>query len=125
MKKKIKKESGPDRIQRAQEEARKAKVIRDLCDRIIWLFDMPANQGMDGSEIEISNLIEKISPWQSKVSNDDAIWEALWQSYKVAFGFGYALGQMLDLPDIDITPIKELLKEKRGVLYMPHEKKAA
>ena len=125
MKKKINKESATTRMERVEGNAQKAKVIRELCNKIAWVFDAPANQGMGGSEIEISNLIETISPWQSKVSDDDPTWEALWQAYKVAFGFGYALGQTLDLPDIDIKPIKDLLREEKTLIYMPREKEAA
>jgi len=29
---------------------------------------------------------------------------------------------MLDVPEIDITPIKDFLREKKTLLYIPHEK---
>jgi hypothetical protein len=129
MKKKIKNQSASDRsvsdrIKKVNEAAKKWKAIRKLCDKMVWFFDMPCNQGMEGSEIELSSLIDEISPWQN-IDHNDEEFSRLWSAVKVSFGFGYALGQMLDLPDIDITPIKELLREKRALLYMPHEKKAA
>ena len=141
MKKKIEKGSGPSRIQKAEENIRirvqnadkktqKAKVIRELCNEMVWLFDMPANQGMDGSEIMISNLIDEIAPWQKEIGeedgslSEDSKFVRVWEGIKVSFGFGYALGQMLDLPEIDITPIKDLLRDRRALLYMPHEKAA-
>jgi len=130
MKKKVKNESASDRsisdrIRKVKEAAEKWKAIRELCNKMVWFFDMPCNQGLEGSEIELSNLIEEISPWQHQVSDEDGKFEKVWDGVKLSFGFGYALGQMLDLPDIDITPIKELLKERKVLLYLPHEKKAA
>jgi hypothetical protein len=92
MKKKIKKESGPSRIdkveenirtKRAEESARKAKTIKDLCDKMVWLFDMPANQGLDGSDIELSNLIDQISPWQKYVGEEQGVFEKVWEGVKI------------------------------------------
>jgi hypothetical protein len=121
MKNKIKTESGSSRIQKVEEKAQKAKVIKDLCNRIVWLFNMPANQGLDGSEVELSNLIDEIAPWQKWAGNDENFGR-LYEAMKVSFGFGFALGQMLDLPEIDISPIKDVLRERKALLYMPHEK---
>lgn len=122
MKKKIKKESGPSRIQKVEGNIGKMKAIREVCKEILWAFDMPSNQGeIEGPEI--STLIEQISPWQ-ELPHNEGEFEVYWEAFKVSFGLGYALGQMLDLPEIDITTIKELLREKKALLYMPHEKAA-
>ena len=125
MKKKVEDGSGSSRMKRVSEKEVARRRIRELCEKIVWLFDLPANQGIEGSEVEISTLIDKISPWQNIPHDTDEEFEKFWSAIKVSFGFGYALGQMLDLPDIDITPIKELLREKKALLYMPHERKAA
>ena len=129
MKNKIRNQSGRSRIQRTNQNAQKIKSIRKLCEEIVWAFEMPANQGeLDGDEIFI--LIDDISPWQSEISSnknfgeDDDKYERVLEAMKVSFGFGYALGQMLDLPDIDIKPIQEFLREKKSLLYLPHKKKA-
>ena len=124
MKNKIKNQSGRSRIQRANKNAQRMKVIKELCDKIAWLFDMPSNQGLsDGPEL--FNLIDEISPWQELMGDDDSDFDKLWTAMHVSFGFGYALGQMLDLPEIDVTPIKELLRKEKALIYLPHEKKAA
>jgi hypothetical protein len=97
--------------------------IEKLCDKIAWLFEMPSNQGhVDGPEL--FNLIDKISPWQELIGDKDSDFDKLSTAMHVSFGFGYTLGQILDLPEVDITPIKDLLRKEKALIYLPHEKAA-
>ena len=123
MKKEIEKKSGSDKIRKAEEKNRKAKIVRELCDKIVWYFDMPSNQGLTCGP-ELSNVIDKVSPWQREASDEDGKFEKIWEGVKVSFGFGYALGRMLDIPDIDVTPIEDFLREEKALLYLPHRKAA-
>lgn len=121
-----------NRIQKAEEnvriqhrkETQKAKAIRDLCDKISWRFDVGSHQGnVDGPYI-LGLVNEKIAPWEKLVDGDNE-WNRLYEAMKTSFGFGYVLGQLLDIPDINITPIKDLLRKEKILLYMPRENKAA
>ncbi len=109
--KKMKKESGPSRIQKAQESMKRWKAQRDLCEKIL---EEPNTDGV------LFSLIDRMVPPVDSEEWDEQDCERM----IVSFAFGYVVGQMLDMPDIDITPIKDLLRKEKVLVYMPHEKKA-
>lgn len=122
-----KKESISSKIEKTKENLSKTKTLRELCERIFDAFEMPGfNTGaLEGPEPSV--LIDELAPWQNLVPDtlkSPSPFENLYQAIKVSFAIGYAVGQMLDIPEIDITPIKELLREKKSLLYVPHEKAA-
>ena len=128
MKKKVKAESGRDRIQKAKGNVSKTKVLRQLCEKIFDAFEMPGNNCGVVEGPEPSVLIDELSPWQDLVPDtleDPNPFEKLYQAIKVSFAIGYAIGQALDVPELDTTPILDFLREKKTLLYMPHDKKAA
>jgi hypothetical protein len=115
------------RIQKAEEKKKKIEAVLELCNKVSWFFDMTSNQGLTEGP-ELFNLINEIYPWEQIIPDSDDPnmdrFHEIYTAMHVAFGFGYALGQMLDIPEIDIRPIKELLREKKAVIYLPHEKAA-
>ena len=132
--KKVKKESGSSRIEKAEgnirtqraERTQKTKAIRDLCGKIVWRFDAGSHYSEVDGPYVLGLVDQKIAPWEYLAGDDDDKgWDRLYEAMKTSFGFGYALGQMLDIPDIDITPIKDFLRKERILLYLPRKKKAA
>jgi hypothetical protein len=124
MKKREKIDKREKNVQR-KERSRKTKMIRELCEAIAWRFIAASHEGLVDGPYPLQ-IVDEICPWENLVSDDDdGKWDSLNRAMESSFAFGYVLGQMLDIPDIDITPIKELLKERKVLLYLPHEKKAA
>lgn len=115
-------ERGKKNAQARREKSQKTKMIRDLCEKIAWKFIEPSHNGEVDGPYPLQ-IVDEICPWENLVKDDQ--WDRLYDAMKTSFSFGYTLGQMLDVPGIDITPIKELLKERKVLLYLPHEKKAA
>jgi hypothetical protein len=124
MKRKVKKESGSGRVRKAEERQKRIETVMETCKAIAWEFIAPPNSGDAKGDPPLS-ILEDICPWEDLVNEDDGKWDRLYKAMQGAFGFGYVLGQMLDLPGVDITPVKDFLRERKGLIYVPHEKKAA
>lgn len=118
-----KKEKLSEKIERIKKNPSRIKVVKELCEKIFDAFEMPGDD--EGSRPSV--LIDELASWQDIVPDTIANerFEDLYRAIKTAFAMGYVTGQILDLPDIDISPIKDFLREKKALLYMPHEKKAA
>jgi len=122
-----KKEKLSEKIKRVKGSSLRNKMVKDVCEEIAWRFIEATHECRLDGRAPLS-VVEKISPWEHLVGDDDDSdkkWDDLYNAMKISFSFGYVLGQLFDIPDIDITPIKELLKKENVCLYMPHEKKAA
>ncbi len=123
-----KKQNLSEKIERAKGASSRTKAVKDLCEKITTAFECP---GFDGNVEgpEISELINQLTPWQSispedmKKDNDNGFGR-LWEAIRVSFGLGYVVGQALDVPEIDTTPVLDFLREKRSILYLPHKKAA-
>jgi hypothetical protein len=117
-----KKETVSSKIEKAKESLSRTKTLRELCERIFEAFEMP---GFNTGALEgptPSHLIEELAPSDSL---NEENFEKLYEAVKVSFAFGYVIGQALDVPEIDTKPILDFLREKKSLLYVPHEKKAA
>jgi len=113
------------KIKKAKENLEKMKVVKDRCSEIFYAFECPGGGEIEGPELSI--LTDEITPWQDLVTDtiENSPFTRLFDALKVSFAMGYVIGQMLDVPEIDTTPIQELLREKKSLLYLPHKKKAA
>lgn len=114
------------KIEKAKKNLQKMKEVKECCTDIFWAFEGPGSGGtVEGPEVSI--LIDEIAPWQNLVKDtvEDGPFTKLYDAIKVSFAMGYVIGQILDVPEIDTTPIQDLLREKKSLLYLPHKKKAA
>lgn len=98
-------------------------MITDLCEKVAWRFLAASHVGEVDGPYPLQ-LVDEICPWENLVGDGDGKWDKLYDAMKASFAFGYVLGQMLDISDIDITPIKDLLRERQVLLYLPRERKA-
>jgi hypothetical protein len=122
-----KKEKLSEKIERAKENSLRTKTLRELCERIFDAFEMPGGNNCVLEGPEPSVLIDELAPWQNLVpdSLDENPFNNLYRAIKTSFAIGYVVGQALDVPEIDTKPILDFLREKKSLLYLPHEKKAA
>ena len=125
----MKKEKLSKKIERAKGNLSRTKALKELCERIFDAFEMPGNNTGVVEGPEPSVLIDMLAPWQDLVPDNTLEgpnpFDNLYQAIKVSFALGYVIGQALDVPEIDTKPILDFLKEKKSLLYLPHEKKAA
>ena len=119
-----KKETVSEKIEKAKESASKTKKLRELCEEIFEAFEIPTGN-TNAFELMPSEAMDQVAPWTSLAGGKDEEFEKLYTAMKVSFAFGYAIGQALDVPEIDTKPILDFLREKKSLLYLPHEKKAA
>ena len=118
-----KKETVSEKIEKAKASLLRTKVLKELCENIFEAFEIPAGN-TDAFELYPSSLMDQVSPW-TNLSKSDENFDKLYDAIKVSFAFGYAVGQALDVPELDSTPILDFLREKKSLLYLPHRKKAA
>ncbi len=110
--------------EKARENLSKVKVVKDLCKKIFDAFECP---GIDGSVEgpEISKLIDELAPWwEAAYKKEKEGFSAFYESIEVAFAIGFCVGQSLDVPEINTTPVLDFLRENKSVLYLPHKKAA-
>ncbi len=105
-----------------EEKGKKVSVrsMKKCCEDIFYIFECPADTVND----KVSSLVDHLAPWEDLVKPDDSRFEQFFKAIRVSFGVGYALGQMLDVLDVDATPIQDYLKERKVLFYVPHKKAA-
>lgn len=123
------KKADPARIKEAKENMIRMEKVKVTCGKILSTFETDG----EAREDDLLALVEQIGPWQDIPFNDkwgasteqNDLFDRLYEAMQVCFGFGYTVGQMLDVPGVDTTPIQEFLRERKSLLYFPHKKKAA
>lgn len=124
MKKKDERKDIVSRVKKAKEDSAKIESIKDCCREILSTFNYPARGYVKGQQL--SELIYDMVPWEGLFSkNYHKRSTNLFEAMQLCFGFGFAVGKMLDVPGLNITPIENLLREKESLLYFPHKRKAA
>ena len=114
-----KKEKVSEKIEKIKRVSSRIKIVRELCETVFDEFEMPKSGFHSRSMPSVS--IDELAPWQNLVE-DDRVFENLYRAIKVSFAMGYVVGQALDVPDIDTTPVLDFLRERKSLLYLPHKK---
>lgn len=112
----------------------------ECCERISEALFMPGIDHPYAEDIEndLQVFIYEITEENDaaeKVSHDlhngklmDTLDEAISNVFKVALSIGYTIGQMIDIPypqaQADIDAIKQVIREKGLLPYVPRERRA-
>ncbi len=108
------------RMDEAKKHSEKKKAIMKRCDDIALVFI--SNDEVEGHDPFY--MLDDLCPWNNLVE-DDNVFDKLYEVLRICFALGYVVGQTVDMPNTDITPIQEFLRKEKALAFVPHERKAA
>ena len=113
----------------------KEKKLRERCKKIFSFFDHLNRESGYGKDIPIRNLIfpdefyDELEPLIADGTAFDEAMDLLWPRTDIAFALGFIIGKEFDITypgaQADLDYIREVIKEKVLLPYLPREKKAA